>query len=719
MADLKKVGFVPASLTSDGVDSSENARSLSSADLFPATSRAFETRQAKALHLIGVGLSPNKVDLQAAKMPTPQKSGIKLENVDKDVRPQDDMYRHVNGTWLKRFQIPADKAAYGAFTMLREKSIEDVKAIVDELVGRTDLKAGSDEQKIADLYKSWMNEAAIEKKGLQPLGPISREIDAIKDKSQLAAWYAKAQTLGIPSPLSIGVEVDAKNPKQYITYLSQSGLGLPDRDFYTNTDPKSMADRNAYQMHLAKMFALAGWKNPQGSAQRVFSFEEKLARAHWTKVENRDPQKSYNKKTPAELEKLASNMDWQQYLKGLGIAGEESLIVEQPTYIEKLGKILNETSLEDLKLHAKWHLLRDSARYLPKKFADENFHFYSKTLNGIQAQQPRWKSGIGFVEMLGEALGKIYVEKHFPAEAKVRMETMVRNILDEFGRSIENSNWMEEATKKAATEKKNKFVYKIGYPNKWHDYNKLAVRSDDLFGNTLRAAKFNFDEMVAKLHKPIDRGEWGMTPQTVNAYYNPLMNEIVFPAAILQPPFFNLEAEDAVNYGGIGAVIGHEIGHGFDDQGAMFDGDGKLRQWFTDADLKKFRELSSKLVEQYNNFEVLPGLKINGKLTLGENIGDLVGVAIAYRAYQHSLNGKPAPVIDGLTAEQRFFMGFAQVWSQKSRPEALRQLVMTDPHSPAEFRANVVRNIEEFYKAFDVKPGDKLYLNPEDRVKIW
>jgi len=662
---------------------------------------------------------------ETAQTPTAQVapapvSGIAASNFDSSVRVQDDLFRHVNGNWLKTTEIPADKSNYGTFTKLADDAQDQLKDII-EASALAKNAPGSEAQKVGDFYNSYMNEAKREELGLKPIEAMLASIDSLKDKSALATWFAKAQRDGVTTPVNFFVNNDEKDTTQYMSYFYQSGLGLPDRDFYFKDDDKSESIRAAYLKHIETMFTLAGFKDPAASAKKIFVLEEKLAKDQWTRVENRDPQKTYNKVETIKLNTLTADFDWKAFVDGLGLSNQANVVVAQPTYISGFGKVVKASSLDDWKLYAKWQVLSGAAPVLAKAFDDENFNFYSKTLRGTQEQQPRWKRAVQTIDgAIGEAVGKIYVEKHFPAEAKAKMEKLVQNLLVGFGQGIDGLEWMGAETKTAAHAKLGKFTYKIGYPDKWRDYSALEIKADDLLGNIVRATAAEYDRNLNKLGKPIDRNEWFITPQTVNAYYNPTMNEIVFPAAILQPPFFDMKADDAVNYGGIGAVIGHEVGHGFDDQGSQYDGDGNLRNWWTEKDLAEFKTRTSKLVAQYNGFAPLPGKTINGELTLGENIGDLGGMTIAHKAYQLSLNGQPAAVIDGFSGDQRFFMGWAQVWARKYREEELNQRLVTDPHSPSEYRCNgIVRNMPEFYAAFGVKEGDALFLKPNDRVKIW
>lgn len=655
-----------------------------------------------------------------AGAPSGVHSGLETKHVDESIRPQDDLYRFVNNGWLKTAEIPADKSNYGTFTMLFDQSLERLKGIVEEATA-VNAEPGSETRKIGDFYKSFVDTEKIETLGMKPIESYLKEVDAITDKETLAGWFARGQRIGIGGPVFFFISQDQKDATRYIGYLYQGGLGLPDRDYYFKEDDKTKALRAAYVTHIETMFKLAGFADPAGSAKKIYTLEEQLAKGHWTRVENRDPQKTYNKVEISKLETLTPDVDWNVFLDGLGLEGESAVVVSQPTYITALGRAMKNAPLDDWKLYARWRVLSGKAPFLSKTFDDENFNFYSKTLRGIEEQEPRWKRAIQNIDnFMGEAIGKIYVQKYFPPQNKARMEKLVQNLLVAYDQSIQNLDWMSPETKKAAKEKLSKFTYKIGYPDQWRDYSSLQVKADDLVGNVTRAVEFEYKRNLNKLGKPVDRNEWGMTPQTVNAYYRAVMNEIVFPAAILQPPFFNADADDAVNYGGIGAVIGHEIGHGFDDRGSQYDGDGNLRNWWTDQDRKEFEARTAKLVSQYASYSPVEGEHINGKLTLGENIGDLGGLSIAYKAYKLSLNGKEPQVIDGFTGDQRFFMGWAQVWARLYREEELRQRLVTDSHSPSEYRCNgVIRNMPEFYATFGVKEGDKLYLKPEDRVKIW
>jgi predicted metalloendopeptidase len=651
----------------------------------------------------------------------PLVSGLDAGMADRSVRPQDDMFQHVNGTWLAKTEIPADKSSYGTFDMLFDKSQADLRAIVEEAARSTAKTPGSDAQKIGDFYESFLDEAKVEQMGLKPLESEFAAIDALKTSSDLARYLARAFKFNIINPLVGYVEGDAKEPQQNILYIYQGGLGLPDRDYYFKNDPKLSDYREKYVAFLARILKMAGQPQPDAAAREIFVLETRLAKAHWTNVESRDAVKTYNKVAVADLPKRFPGFDWAAWTGELGIAGAPNVVVSQPTYVAAFANAAAQVPVDKWKPYLKASLINGFAPYMSKNFEEAEFDFYRRTLAGVKEQQPRWKRAVNALNgNLGEMLGKLYVEKHFKPEAKARMQQLVENLGLAYRDGIDKLEWMSPETKKQAQEKLAKFTPKIGYPNKWRDYSKLEIKAGDLVGNMIRAFVFQNEFQLGKVGKPVDPEEWGMTPQTVNAYYNPVRNEIVFPAAILQPPFFNLEADDAVNYGAIGAVIGHEMGHGFDDQGRRFDGNGELRDWWTKEDEAEYMKRAKVLVEQYNQFEPLPGLNVNGELTLGENIGDLTGVVIAHRAYLLSLNGKPGPVIDGIPAEQRFYMGWVQAWAGKEREDALRQLVMTNPHSPEMYRANgPLRNIPEFYAAFGVKDSDKMFLPPERRVKIW
>ncbi|WP_298395472.1 M13-type metalloendopeptidase [Flavobacterium sp.] len=647
-------------------------------------------------------------------------SGITKKNMDTLVKPGDNFDRFVNGTWAKNNKIPADKSSYGAFDMLYDKSQKDVKAIIEE-ASKGSFAEGSDEQKIGDYYGSFMNRKDRDAKGVTPIQSELKAIDAIANYTDLATYFGKANRIGVSIPFSVSVTEDFKNPKQYTLMTWQGGLGLPEREYYLQNDAKMVAIRKQYVAHIEKMWQLVGLQNGAESAAKVMALETTLATNHMKKEDTRNTAKLYNKYALTNLKSLMPDFDWTAMLKNAGVASEKNIVVAQVEYTKSLNNVIKNTPIDTWKTYLKWGLINNAASYLNTALDKQNFEFYGKTLYGTEQQEEDWKRAVSAVNGgLGEIVGKVYVKKHFTPEAKERMTAMVKNLLKAYAESIKGLDWMSANTKKEALAKVDKFMIKIGYPDKWKDYSSLKVAKNDLFGNATRATEFEYNRMLNKLGKPVDRTEWGMTPQTVNAYYNPTLNEIVFPAAILQPPFFNLAADDAVNYGGIGAVIGHEIGHGFDDQGSTFDGEGVMRNWWTPQDLAAFQSRTKALVDQYNSFKAFPDLNLNGSFTLGENIGDLGGLSIALKAYKMSLNGKEAPKMDGYTGIQRVFLGWGQVWLDKTREEALRNQIASDPHSPAKFRINgVVRNIPEFYEAFNVKPTDSLYLAPEKRVKIW
>jgi len=657
----------------------------------------------------------------AAVAKTMLATGIEKANIDNSVRPQDDFYLYVNGGWMKNNEIPRDKTSIGSFYDLRDTADENVKAIIEELAATKALKSGSDEQKVADLFRSYMDLDARNAAGVKPVQAVLDNIQAINNKSDLATFFGKYQSAGIGNPLAFYISIDAKDSSRYATHIWQSGLGLPDKDYYFNEAERFEKLRTGYVAHIAKMYDLAGLKGGQEAAKSIMAIETQLAKHHWTRVQTRDSEKRYNKFETANLSKLTNQFDWNAYLAAQGVANQKDIIINQPDFIEGFGKIFADTSLEDWKRYLTFHTLSTFASYLTTDIDNENFDFYSKQLSGRKEQRPLWKRGVAVVNNnLGEVIGKVYVKRHFKPAAKARMSELVENLRNAYGQSISDLSWMSAETKKAAQVKLAAFTPKIGYPDRWQDYSKLTIKNGDLVGNVIRSNKASHQEDLKRLGGPIRKWEWHMTPQTVNAYYNPPANEIVFPAAILQPPFFNMAADDAVNYGGIGAVIGHEMGHGFDDQGSRYDATGNLRNWWTEQDLAAFKTRTKALVEQYAQYKVFDDLSINGELTLGENIGDLSGVTIAYKAYKASLNGKDAPVIDGLTGDQRFFMGYTQIWRVKMVEKALRNRVATDPHSPGHFRAiGILSNFDEFYDAFDVKEGDAMYLAPEKRVSIW
>jgi predicted metalloendopeptidase len=660
-------------------------------------------------------------DNQEAVQADPQaslSSGLNQDNMDPVVRAQDDTYRHVSGIWLKNTPIPADKARYGAFDQLRERAESDVREIIEQAAS-TKSEPGTAARKIGDFYNSFMDEQAAEAAGLAPLAGELEAIDAISNKSELIAHLAHMQRMGIANPLALFVNQDKKDSTRYAAYLYQAGLGMPDRSYYL--DDQFADTREKYSAYVTALNTLAGLDDPAGRARVILAMETDLARAQWERVKNRDPVATYNPYTFAEADAAFPGMDWESYAEITGFGGEEKFIIYQPEFIAAVSDALEQTSLDDWKAYLSYMTFNSLAPYLSKPYVDLNFDFYGRTLSGTEENRARWKRGVEITNgAVGELVGELFVAAHYKPASKIRMDKMIADLREAFRLSIDKLEWMGEETKAQAQDKLAKFTPKIGYPEKWRDYSGLVVRSDDLVGNILRSNEFDHDYQIARLGGPIDRTLWGMTPQTVNAYYNPVMNEVVFPAAILRPPFFNTEADDAVNYGAIGAVIGHEFSHGFDDKGRMYDGDGNLRDWWTEEDNAEFTRRAQKLIDQYSKFSQVEGNFVNGALTLGENIGDLAGLTMAYRAYHLSLAGKAAPVIDGLTGDQRFFMGWAQVWRTLIRPEEAVRLIKVDPHSPGEFRANgTLRNIDDFQNAFATKPGDGMYLAPEDRVRIW
>ena len=649
-------------------------------------------------------------------------SGIDLTHVSSTVRPQDDLYRHLNGAWIENTEIPADRAVDGAFYALRDNSEIAIREIV-EAAAAGDAPAGSNERKIGDLYASFMDADQVEALGWSPIAADVQLAASVNDLASFTTVLGQLERAGVSGLFDSWVTTDKDNPQEYLAYFYQSGLGLPDESYYREETYAQI--REQYIAHIERMLTLVDYADASGAARRIMDFETSLAAHHWDQVRDRDALLTFNKRSWAQFADMLGTLNADAWLAASGIRPEalSTLVVREPDFFAAIPEVLAQTPIEALRDWLTWNIVQSASPYLSSAFVDENFDFYGRTLTGAQQLRDRWKRGVGLVEgVLGEAAGEIYVAQHFPPAAKARMQELVANLVRAYDQQIRTLDWMSEATKQRALDKLSKFTPKIGYPDKWRDYSTLSIDATDLIGNVRRAATFTAAREFGKIGKPVDRSEWFMTPQTVNAYYNPGLNEIVFPAAILQPPFFNVDADDAVNYGGIGAVIGHEIGHGFDDQGSRYDGDGRLSDWWTAEDRTEFEKRTAMLIEQYNALEPAeaPGHKVNGAFTLGENIGDLGGLSIAYVAYKLALNGKEGPVIDGLTADQRFFLGWAQVWRSKIRPEAALQRLAIDPHSPNEFRCNaIVRNVQAFYDAFDVAEGDVLWMEPAERVRIW
>lgn len=645
-------------------------------------------------------------------------SGIQIADMDTSVRPQDDLFQYANGTWLRQVQIPNDRSRYGVDSMMAEHSLGQQRELIEAARQSNDAET----RKVGDLYSSFMDEQRIEEEGIKPIQAELQRIAAVNSVHDLSRLMAHFDRLGLHSPLGTFVDVDAKHSTQYALWLEQSGLGLPDRDYYLSADAKFVGFRAKYLEHIARMLALLGNTDSADAASHVLTLETALARIQWTQVANRDPQKTYNRRSIAELAQLAPAIDWNTYLAQAGVPTPlPTMLARQPDYLHGLSKLLQKTPLTTWRAYFRFRLLSSTAPYLPKAFVDENFAFNAGVLHDTPEIPARWKRACRLVdEMIGEASGKLYVAKYFPHPAKARIDDLVANLLKAYAASIEQLTWMSPATKIQALAKLRKINVKVGYPKHWRDYAKLAISPTDLMGNVLRAQEFETTRKLAQLGGPIDRDEWDMTAPTVDAYYDPNLNEIVFPTGILQLPLFNPQADDAFNYGATGAIIGHEISHGFDDEGSQFDSDGNLRDWWTPQDHAKFKAKTDKLIKEYGAFEPVPGFHVNGELTLGENIGDIAGIEIAYKAFIASLNGRAAPVIDGMTADQRFYLGYAQSWLGKQRDAATIAQLASNPHAPEEYRVNgVVVHMPSFYSAFSVASGDKMYIAPEERVTLW
>ena len=656
----------------------------------------------------------------ASAAPAALKSGITLENMDTGVRPGDDFFSYVNGKWLEETEIPADRAEWGEFSVLADQAQADVRAIIEEAAAGN-FADGSDEQKVGDLYKAYTDMETRNAKGIAPLEPEFARIDAIENRDDLAVYFAAATRRGYSVPVTVDQNEDFRDPARYMIYAWQDGLGLPDREYYFAEDDASVDIRNKYPAHIAAMFDLAGLEGGTAAAAEIMDLETRIAGAHITKEAARNWPENYNKVPLDKLNEVMPTFNWQGYVDEAGIGDIDGLVLMMTSYFEELDSIIAETPVATWKTYLKWLVLRERATALDDKLDKQNFEFYGRVLSGTEEQRAPWRRAVSTVNaLLGELVGKVYVKKHFPPEAKERMVELVDNLIKAYDQSIRELEWMSDETRPQALDKLSKFKANIGYPDVWRDYSAVEIRADDLFGNIERAAIAEYERKLARQGGPVDETEWIMTPQTVNAGYRPWKNDITFPAAILQPPFFNFEADDAVNYGAIGAVIGHEIGHGFDDKGSTFDGDGTMKNWWTEEDRSEFVRRTGALVQQYNGYAPFEDLSLNGEFTLGENIGDLGGISIGLLAYTVSLDGQESPVIDGFTGVQRVFLGYGQIWRSKSRDEALRQQIMTDPHSPDEYRANgAVRNVPEFYEAFDVTQEHALYLPPDERVKIW
>jgi putative endopeptidase len=648
--------------------------------------------------------------------------GIDLSQQDPNTKPGDDFFRFANGKWLDEFELPADRSNYGSFSVLGDRSDERVNTIIEEL-SAAEPAADTIEQKISDYYLSYMNTEVLDERGIGPLREKLAQLSAIDSRAALIEALGRSQLDATASPFGWYVGADRRDPDRHQLVLSLGGIGLPDRDYYLLDTEQYVSARSEYVAHIERMLGFAGIENAAEKAQAVLALETAFAENLWPRADRRNRDLTFNPMTYTEFKAAYPNMDWDAYWAAAGISEIEDLNVSYPSAMAPIIALFDSVAVEDWVSYMSYQHISNLASVLSQEIDDENFHFYSTVLNGVPEQRQRWERGVervGSLNSLGEAVGQIYVQKHFPEAAKQQMQGLVENLRTALANSIASLDWMGEETKNEARLKLESFRPKIAYPDEWRDLSSIEISRDDLFANARSVREFNYADEISRLGKPTNREEWGMTPQTVNAYYNSSFNEIVFPAGILQPPFFDPAADMAVNYGGIGAVIGHEMGHGFDDQGSKSDSLGVQRNWWTDDDRANFEKLTTALAAQYDQFEPVPGYFVDGNFTLGENIGDVGGLSLAYRAYKLSLGGEEAPVIDGLTGDQRFFLSWAQVWQRKYREDALIQRLTSDPHSPSEFRVNgVVRNFDEWYEAFDVQPEDALYLAPEDRVRIW
>jgi len=693
-----------------------------------ATARAVTLALTLALTLAACSKAPEPADSQAAEPSTANKAapahavigawGFDVAGMDTQVKPGDDFYKYSSGHWLASNTIPPDQRSWGQFTKLAVDTEVQVRGIIDALPKNA--SAGSNEQKVHDFFQSYVDVAGIDKLGFEPANAGLKEIAAAKTHADIARLMGRPD-LSLDTPIGAGVTIDEKNPDRYVVGVGQSGLSLPDRDYYLKDDAALSEIRKKFLAHIEKTLQLVQEPDAAKQARAVLDVETQIAKLHWPVAKRRERELTYNLRTRDQLEALNHRFPWNEMLTAAGLQDQKEFVVAELDAVQALAGQFTQVPVDSWRSYLKYHYLISHASVLPQSLDDESFDFYGRVLTGVTEKRDRWKRAIKALDgSLGEAVGQLYVKQYFPEDSKRQVLALVENLRRAYGERIDSLTWMSAATKQVAKEKLATFRPKIGYPDKWKDYSKLEVRAGDAFGNAVRAQVFDWQFDLARLNRPTDKDEWFMTPQTINAYYNPVFNEVVFPAAILQPPYFDPHADPAINYGGIGGVIGHEMGHGFDDQGAKSDAKGVLRTWWQPQDEKAFKKLVDALVAQYDAFEVLPGLHINGRLTVGENIGDLGGLTVAHQAYHLSLGGKEPPVLDGFTGEQRFFLSWAQVWRELDRQESLRNLVMSNPHSPAEYRVQgVVRNVDAWYEAFGVKEGDKMYLPPDQRVHIW
>jgi endothelin-converting enzyme/putative endopeptidase len=653
---------------------------------------------------------------QESKSPV---SGVQLEYFDRSIAPSEDFFRFVNGKWLNDTPIPSDQSNYGAFTILDIQTKEAIRKIIEDASSQSN--ASPIAKQVGDFYRSYTNLEQRNRMGIKPIQALIDQVRSVESKEQLVKLAGTFARRGINSFYGFYIEPDARRSDQYAVYVNQSGITLPDRDYYLLNDPAKEEAREAFKRFLETMLTQIQWPEPAVQAENILALETALAKAQWSQVELRDPVKAYNKMPSSEFSSKYRDLNWEGYASAAGLPVGIDLIAGQPSFFAGASEVIQKTDLDTLKAYLAFQTIDSYAPLLSESLEKLHFAFHKTALSGVTEQEPLWRRAVNACNgLLGMPVGQLYVEKYFSPKAKDRMNQLVKNLLVAFEKRIDGLAWMGEGTKAQAKAKLALFTPKIGYPDQWKDYSSVVIVPDDVIANLGRIAEFEHAYQVGKLGKPINRSEWFMPPQTVNAYYNPTMNEIVFPAAILQPPFFNLDADDAVNYGAIGAVIGHEISHGFDDSGAKYDGKGNLRDWWTEKDKSEFEARSAQLVSQYDEYSPLPNSKVNGKFTLGENIGDLGGMSVAYTAYKISLGDKPAPVLDGYTGDQRFFIGWAQVWKRKYRDQEMLKRLMTDPHSPSQYRCNgIVSNLDSFYEAFDIKPNTKMFIDPERRVRIW